>query len=79
MVGLFVALEFLEGNLLLPLVQRRMVELPPALLLFSIFLLGTLFGFVGILIAAPLAAIVLVLVRKLYVQATLEEQTVGGR
>ena len=72
---LFLVLELLEGNVLLPLVQRRMIELPPALLLFSIFLMGTLFGFVGVLIAAPLVAVLLVLVKMLYVQDTLGDET----
>jgi len=68
--GLFFAVELLEGNLLLPLVQRRTVELPPAVTLFSIFLMGALFGLVGILVAAPLAAVVLTLVKMLYLRDT---------
>ncbi len=69
-VGLFFAVELLEGNILLPLIQRWAVELPPALTLFSIFLLGALFGFVGILVAAPLAAATLTLVKILYLRDT---------
>ncbi len=68
--GLFFAVELLEGNILLPLVQRWAVELPPALTLFSIFLMGALFGFVGILVAAPLAAVLLTLVKVLYLKDT---------
>jgi predicted PurR-regulated permease PerM len=68
--GLFFVVELLEGNLLLPLVQRWAVELPPALTLFAIFLMGTLFGFVGILVAAPLAAVTLTLVKTLYLRDT---------
>ncbi len=67
-VALFFAVEMLEGNILLPLVQRWAVELPPVLTLFAIFLLGALFGFVGILVAAPLAAVTLVLVKTLYLR-----------
>lgn len=68
--GLFFAVELLEGNILLPLVQRWAVELPPALTLFAIFLMGALFGFVGILVAAPLAAVSLTLVKMLYLRDT---------
>jgi len=68
--GLFFAVELLEGNILLPLIQRWAVELPPALTLFSIFLMGALFGFVGILVAAPLAAVALTLVKMLYLRDT---------
>jgi predicted PurR-regulated permease PerM len=73
--GLFFVVEFLESNALLPLVQRWAVELPPALTLFSIFLMGALFGFLGILVAAPLAAVVLALVKTLYVKDTLGDKT----
>jgi predicted PurR-regulated permease PerM len=69
-VGLFFVGELLEGNILLPLVQRWAVELPPALTLFAIFLLGALFGFVGVLVAAPLAATLLTLVKMLYLKDT---------
>jgi predicted PurR-regulated permease PerM len=68
--GLFFAVEMLKGNILLPLVQRWAVELPPALTLFSIFLMGALFGFIGILVAAPLAATALTLVKVLYLRDT---------
>lgn len=68
--GLFFAVELLEGNILLPLVQRWAVELPPALTLFSIFLMGALFGFIGVLVAAPLAAALLTLVKMLYLRDT---------
>ena len=70
-IGLFFLVELIEGNLILPLIQRQTVDLPPALTLFAIFLLGSLFGLVGVLVAAPLAALTLVLVKILYLQGTL--------
>lgn len=70
-IGLFFLVELIEGNLILPLIQRQTVDLPPALTLFAIFLLGSLFGLVGVLVAAPLAALTLVLVKMLYLQGTL--------
>ena len=68
--GLFFVVELLERNLLLPLVQRWAIELPLALTLFSTFLMGALFGFVGILIAAPFAAVTLTLVKVIYLRDT---------
>ena len=70
-IGLFFLVELLEGNVILPLIQRRTVDLPPALTLFAIFLLGSLFGLVGVLVAAPLAALTLVLVKMLYLRDAL--------
>ena len=67
-VGLFVLVELIEGNLILPLIHKRAVDLPPAVTLFSIFIMGTLFGLLGVLVAAPLAAVVVTLVKMLYVR-----------
>ena len=70
-IGLFVVIEQLEGNLIEPLVQQRTVALPPALTLTSVLIFGALFGFIGLLVASPLAAVILVLVRTLYIEDTL--------
>ena len=70
-IGLFIAIEQLEGNLLVPLVQQRTVSLPPAVTLTSVLIFGVLFGFLGLLVATPLAAVILVLVRRLYIEDTL--------
>lgn len=67
-LALFVIIQQIEGNLIQPLIQKRLVRLPPALLLFAIVGMGLLFGPMGILLAAPLTIVVFVLVRELYVQ-----------
>ena len=74
MIGIFIVIELLEGNLILPLIHQRTVEMPPALSLFAIFLMGNLFGLLGILVAAPMAAVILTLVKLLYVQKQLGDQ-----
>jgi predicted PurR-regulated permease PerM len=72
---LYLAIQQLESNMITPLVQRRMVTIPPALLLFSVTTFGILFGFLGILVAAPLTVVVYVAVKKLYVRETLGQAT----
>ncbi|MBS0641546.1 MAG: AI-2E family transporter, partial [Proteobacteria bacterium] len=68
-----------ESNLVTPLVQGRMTQIPPALLLFAVLAVGLLFGVTGIVVAAPLTVLLYVLVTKLYVRETLgEEATVPG-
>ncbi len=62
-----------EGNLLVPLIQKRAVAMPPAMALFAIIIFGVLFGFLGILLAVPLAVMVMVLVRKLWVEGVIEQ------
>ncbi|HLI82574.1 MAG TPA: AI-2E family transporter [Bryobacteraceae bacterium] len=51
---------------LTPLVRRRAVYLPPALIIFSQIILGWLLGFIGFALATPLTAAVLVALKTLY-------------
>ncbi|WP_404710392.1 AI-2E family transporter [Sphingomonas sp. MMS24-J13] len=65
-VLLLVVVQQLEGYVLTPLIQRRAVELPPALTLFALFAMGVLFGALGVLLAAPLTVCARILVRHAY-------------
>jgi predicted PurR-regulated permease PerM len=71
-LGAYIIIQQLEENIIVPLVQRRAVKLPPALGLFSILALGVLFGPIGILLGTPLTVLLMVLVSKLYVRQTLK-------
>lgn len=75
-IALYLGLHILEGYVLLPLVQRRVVLLPPALTLLAQVLLGDLLGVAGLFIAAPLTVTAVVLLKMLYVEDTLGDQTV---
>ena len=72
---LYVAVQQFEGNLLTPLVQQYAVDLPGAILLFSLIGFGSLFGTLGVILAAPLAVVMMVLVKRLYVIETLDTMT----
>lgn len=72
---LYLAVQQFEGNVLTPLVQQYAVDLPGAVLLFSLIGFGTLFGTLGVILAAPLAVVSLVLVKRLYVIETLDTPT----
>jgi predicted PurR-regulated permease PerM len=74
-VLLYVVIQQFEGNVLTPLVQQYAVDLPGAVLLFSLIGFGTLFGTLGVILAAPLAVVTLVLVKRLYVIETLDTPT----
>jgi predicted PurR-regulated permease PerM len=54
----YIAIQQFEGNVLLPMVQRRLLSIPPALILLSILSVGTLFGLAGVLLAAPISVII---------------------
>ena len=55
--------QFLEGNVLAPKLVSESVRLHPVWLMFALFAFGYLFGFVGLLLAVPLAAGAGVLIR----------------
>ncbi|MGB5083999.1 MAG: AI-2E family transporter, partial [Methylocystis silviterrae] len=71
----YLAIHQLDGNMIMPLIQRQLVRVPPALMLISIALFGTLFGLGATIFAAPLTVVLYVAVIKLYVRDTLGEST----
>jgi predicted PurR-regulated permease PerM len=64
--ALFLAVHAAEGYVLTPLVQKRAVHLPPALTILAQVFMGMLLGFLGLALATPLAAALLVVVKMLY-------------
>jgi predicted PurR-regulated permease PerM len=58
-----------------PLVERRLVSLPPALLVFAVVAAGALLGLPGVLLGAPLTVVFYVLVKRLYVREALGQPT----
>lgn len=74
MIVLYLGVHLTEGYILMPLVQRRVVHLPPALTLSAQVILGVLAGFLGLLLATPLVAAALVIVRMVYVEDVLGDR-----
>jgi predicted PurR-regulated permease PerM len=72
---LYLAIQSVESYLITPLIQQREVSLPPVLTLTSQLFFASLFGFLGLLLATPLTACVLVLVKMLYVEDVLGDST----
>jgi len=73
--ALYLGIQQLEGNVIEPIVQQRAVDLPPALLLFSIVAGGFVFGPPGVIFAAPLTVVLFVMVKRLYVRDALGTAT----
>ncbi|WP_333713568.1 AI-2E family transporter [Yoonia sp.] len=61
--GIFAIGQFVEGNILTPKLVGGSVGLHPVWLLFALSVFGSLFGFVGMLVAVPIAAMIGVLAR----------------
>lgn len=68
---LYLAIQAVESYLLIPLVQRQAVSLPPALTITAQVLLGILVGGFGLVLAVPLTAALMVLIRMLYIEDAL--------
>jgi predicted PurR-regulated permease PerM len=62
-IGIFVAGQFIEGNFLSPKLVGSSIGLHPVWLMFALFAFAYVFGFVGLLLAVPMAAAAGVLVR----------------
>jgi predicted PurR-regulated permease PerM len=59
----YTGVQVIEGYVVTPLIQHRMVYLPPAFTVLAQILLGSLLGILGFILATPLAAVVMVLTR----------------
>lgn len=70
---LYLAIQQVEGNLLMPVIQRWAVSLPPALNVLSVAVFAVFFGPVGILFATPLMVVAMIMVQKLYVARLAED------
>jgi len=64
----FWLIQFLENHILIPLLMKGGMDLPPALTVVTQALLALVFGFLGLMVAVPLLATVMVMVQVLYVE-----------
>jgi predicted PurR-regulated permease PerM len=71
----YIVIHQIEGQIIAPMVQRRLVSIPPAVLLLGIAALTYLFGAVAIIFAAPIAVVIFTAINLIYVRDTLGENT----
>jgi predicted PurR-regulated permease PerM len=64
----YMGIQFLENHILIPLLMKGGMDLPPALTVLSQALLALVFGFLGLMVAVPLLATIMVVVQMLYVE-----------
>jgi predicted PurR-regulated permease PerM len=67
-----VVIHIVEANFIHPLIMERRVHLPPVLSILSVLIMAELMGMVGLLVAVPVLATVMVIVRRIYVHRLLE-------
>jgi predicted PurR-regulated permease PerM len=63
--GIYVILQFIEGNVLVPIVMRHAVGISPLLVLTSLLIGAAAGGFIGALLAVPIAASVEIILQRL--------------
>lgn len=63
----YFGVQFVEGNVLMPMAQKWAVHMPPVLGLLSIVAFGLVFGVMGVLFAMPLTVVTMVLVQRLWI------------
>jgi predicted PurR-regulated permease PerM len=63
----FTLVEMVEGHLLIPMLMKRGMNLPPLITILGQAVMAIVFGFLGLLVAVPLVATALIAVRMLYV------------
>lgn len=66
--GIYTGIQIVQSAVTQPLIQKKMISMPPALIIFGQVAMGSLAGFWGVLLATPLIAIIIVLVDKLYIK-----------
>jgi predicted PurR-regulated permease PerM len=70
-------IQFFENHLLIPLLMKGGIDLPPALTIFSQALMALLFGFLGLMCAVPILAATMVAVKMLYVEDVVGDTQIG--
>jgi predicted PurR-regulated permease PerM len=78
-MGLYLVIQQLEGNVITPLLLKKRLDVPPVMTVVAVAALGMVFGVLGMLIAEPLLAAVLVTVKMLYVVDVVGDEVQVGK
>ena len=73
-VGLGVVVHLIEGNIVSPLVMSKKVDLPPVLTIMSVLVIGQLLGGLGLIVALPTLAALMVIIRRILITRIYEGQ-----
>ena len=70
-IAIYVGVQIIEGNVVTPLIERETVELPPGLTVVSQLVLAVLVGGLGLVLATPLLAVIMVVIQMVYIEDVL--------
>jgi predicted PurR-regulated permease PerM len=66
--GMFILIQVVESNFITPMVQQKLISIPPALIISAQLLISPLTGGWGLVLATPLMLIIMILVQELYIK-----------
>jgi predicted PurR-regulated permease PerM len=66
--GLYIFVQVAESNFITPMVQKKLVNIPPAMIIIAQLLIAPLTGGWGLVLATPLMVIIIVMVKELYIK-----------
>ena len=71
-LAVYVAVQQIEGNVLIPLIMSNRTKLHPALIAIGVLVVAQLFGFIGLFVAVPIISMAIILAEELWVKPTEE-------
>jgi predicted PurR-regulated permease PerM len=74
LAGTYLVIQLIEGYMVTPYVEKRFASLPPALTLIWMLFIGIIAGFFGLIMATPILAMLIVIVKEVYVKDYLEKE-----
>lgn len=77
-LGLYVGVQLIESNVVTPIIERETVELAPALTIIFQLALGALIGGLGLVLATPLLAVIVVIVKMVYFEDVLGDRLLAS-
>ncbi len=73
---LYVGVQLIESNLVTPIIERNTIELPPAITILFQLALAVIVGGLGLVLATPLLAVIMVVIQMVYIQDVLGDSSV---
>lgn len=67
-LGLYMLVQVLESNFITPQIQKKLINIPPALIILAQLFMGVLSGGWGLVLATPIVAILITLLQELYIK-----------
>lgn len=66
--GLYIFIQIIESNLITPQIQKKMINMPPALIIIAQLFMGVLTGGLGLILATPFTALLMVVIQETWIK-----------